>query len=479
MPTITKHMIQAGVYWIEIPEADLRILCGCPADAIKHLIKEGFVTSAEKNGVSFETGPNAVLLSDRLIQNGCLSNLSEFPVLHMFYNQGMLVPRHPNNTGVKPILIGEKKQVDNQMKYVYRGNYGLISENEYLEAGESKEFAQQNIKLKLRFARGRFSPPEELMDAVYVERKFTKIRSGARIRKLEDNIFEIRYRDDSVTVDLNLRNGRIYHPSYKLPKVRNASPHFGIVHIGEGNGWDQNSPCAGSLIVYKDKHFLVDAGPNILYSLRSLGIKPTEIEGIFFTHVHDDHFAGLYSLLSKNPDLRIYSTKVILSTIIKKYSALFGLVEREAAGSFRFLHRNLLMDQWNECYGMYVKPILSPHSIDTTIFVFRAKKDGRLATYGHFSDITALNWLKKMIVCDENSCGITKEYFEYAKKNYRLKLTVKKIDVGGPVIHGDERDFIDDRSGRLVLAHVDKPLTAQQKQVGDKAAFGEMDTLIA
>jgi len=28
-----------GVYWVSIPEADLRILCGCPADSVKHLMR--------------------------------------------------------------------------------------------------------------------------------------------------------------------------------------------------------------------------------------------------------------------------------------------------------------------------------------------------------------------------------------------------------------------------------------------------------
>ena len=30
-----------GVWWVEIAAANLRILCGCPADAVKHLMKRG------------------------------------------------------------------------------------------------------------------------------------------------------------------------------------------------------------------------------------------------------------------------------------------------------------------------------------------------------------------------------------------------------------------------------------------------------
>jgi len=59
-----KIKVAAGIYWVEIPESDLRILCGCPADAVKHLIKKGLVRLEEKKGVACETGPNAILLSD-------------------------------------------------------------------------------------------------------------------------------------------------------------------------------------------------------------------------------------------------------------------------------------------------------------------------------------------------------------------------------------------------------------------------------
>jgi len=128
MPKISKIQVTAGLYWIEVPEIDLYVMCGCPADSVKHLMKRGLIVARAKNGVPYETGPNAILLSDVSVQNGFFSNLSEFPVLQMYYRQGMMLPGHPNNTGLKPLLIGSEEQVKAQMQYIYRGNYGLISE---------------------------------------------------------------------------------------------------------------------------------------------------------------------------------------------------------------------------------------------------------------------------------------------------------------------------------------------------------------
>jgi hemerythrin len=52
-----------GVYWLQIPEASLNILCGCPADVVKHLKQMQYIAETDKG----ETGPNAILLSDSLI----------------------------------------------------------------------------------------------------------------------------------------------------------------------------------------------------------------------------------------------------------------------------------------------------------------------------------------------------------------------------------------------------------------------------
>ena len=119
-----KIKVTNGVFWIDIPEANLYVLCACPADIEKHLTKRGLIIPKVKDGIYYESGPNAILLSDVSIQNGSISNLAEFPVLQMLYKQGMIVPKHPNNTGIKPLLIGLSNQIYAQSQYIYRGNYG-------------------------------------------------------------------------------------------------------------------------------------------------------------------------------------------------------------------------------------------------------------------------------------------------------------------------------------------------------------------
>jgi hemerythrin len=207
---IEKTQITTGVYWVAVPKAQLRILCGCPADCVKHLMKKGLIQWVEKNGVKYETGPNAILLSDLSLQNGHFANLAEFPVLQMLYRQGIIIPKHPNNTGDKPILIGQEEIVRSQMNYIYRGNYGLISQQEIEAAGIAPDVADEMMRLKLRFAFGSIRPTEDLLEDCVVRDQAIEIRNGVFVRRLGFNVYEFGYEEDSVQVDLNLSEGEAY-----------------------------------------------------------------------------------------------------------------------------------------------------------------------------------------------------------------------------------------------------------------------------
>ena len=99
MHNLRVTRVTTGVYWIQVPEAGLYILCGSPPDVVKHLMLKGYIAEERRDGVDCETGPNVILLSDILVQNGSFANLAEFPVLQMLYRQGLILPGHPNNTG--------------------------------------------------------------------------------------------------------------------------------------------------------------------------------------------------------------------------------------------------------------------------------------------------------------------------------------------------------------------------------------------
>jgi len=468
--------VSCGIKWVTIPEVNLHILCGCPADAVKHLIKRGLILPQEIQGVNYETGPNAILLSDILLQNGELANLAEFPVLQMLYKQGLILPGHPNNTGRKPLLIGSADQVESQLRYIYRGNYGLVSREEIIQTGISEEQATEMMRLKLKFAFGRILPTTDFIDTRIVSDDVVEIRDGVCIRRLQPNVFEFSYRGESVTVDLNLHPGEDYECPYSLGFRRFEPEYFSVIHSGDGDGWNINNPCMSSIVTYQGNIYLIDAGPYISKILVALGIGIDQVNGIFHTHAHDDHFAGLTALMRTSRRIRYFATPLVRASVEKKLSALLGIEDKHFTDFFDV--KDLFFDQWNDVDGMEIMPIYSPHPVETNIFVFRVLWSEGYRSYAHFADIASLNILEGMITDQQDMPGLSQQTFERVRTAYLTPYDLKKIDIGGGMVHGNAKDFQKDTSDRILFSHCSSELTPKEKEIGSSAPFGSSDVLV-
>lgn len=437
-------------------------------------MQRGLIRPIERSGATFESGPNAILLSEIPIQNGDFSNLAEFPVLQMLYRQGMLIPNHPNNTGKKPLIIGSREQVSAQREYIYRGNYGLVSEEELQEAGHTPEMAAERMRIKRDFAFGAIREPEELLNFVVVESEPVELVDGVSIERVAVNTYRIHYKGDYEEVCLNIGEDERYAPPYALGSHRVKNAYFSVIHTGEGNGWDINRPCMASIVTFQGRLYLIDAGPNVIASLDSLGVSVNEIAGIFHTHAHDDHFAGLTSLVRADHRIPYYATKPVRHSVMKKLSALMSFPE-ERFNEF-FVPRDLEEGAWNRVDGLEVLPAYSPHPVDTTILFFRALWKEGYKTYAHFADIASFQVLDRLKKSAGNKLG--KELDREIRESYLTPGDLKKIDVGGGMIHGAAADFREDSSDKIILSHIDRPLTLAEKEIGSNSSFGMQDVLI-
>ncbi len=475
MARLRKFHVTTGVSLVEAPEVGLSILCGCPGDVVKHLMRRGLIVEAEASGVRFETGPNAILLSDVTLQNGMFCNLAEFPVLQMLYLQGMLLPGHPNNKGQKPLLIGLREQVETQMRYIHRGNYGLTSVEEMMAAGADRAQAEELMRMKLRFAFGRILPPEQLLDTLHLGRDPVTVRGGLEFRRIALNLFQISLGDESVIVDLNLPDEQHYPAPYTLGKYSIDREYFAVVHSGDGDGWDPNRPCMSSMVMFQGRVYLIDAGPNLHHNLTALGISVNELDGLFHTHCHDDHFAGLTALLHADRRIKYYATPLVRASVTKKFAAL--MATDDEVFSHCFEPHDLESDQWNNIDGLEVKPILSPHPVETSCYLFRAPWEGSYRSYAHLADLVSLKVLAGMQATNEKP-GIAKSFYDKVASDYSVPTNLKKIDIGGGLIHGVVEDFVGDQSDKIVLAHTSRELTVAEKEIGSGAPFGSVDVII-
>ncbi|MFH1568091.1 MAG: MBL fold metallo-hydrolase, partial [Gemmatimonadota bacterium] len=471
-----KIRVANGIWWVEVPQAGLYLLCGCPADSVKHLLRKGLIASEERNGVVCETGPNAILLSDLPIHHQRFANLAEFPVLQMLYRQGMILPGHPNNTGARPLLVGTADQIQCQMAYIYRGNYGLTSVDELAAAGVGEARARELLRLKRRFAFERIRPSEELVEGRVVGDGETELRGGVTIRRRAVNVYDIRAEGETVTVDLNLAPGEDFEPCYDLGFQMVRRDYFSVIHSGDGDGWDTSRPCMSSIVTFQGRIYLIDAGPNLFHSLTALGISVSEIDGVFHTHAHDDHFCGLTILLRADHRLRYYATPLVRASVTRKLSSLVSMEDGDFARYFEVC--DLEENAWNNIDGLEVKPVTSPHPVETSVFFFRALWEDGYRTYAHLADITSLKVLEEMVCDDPSRSGLSRAWYDEVKALYATPVDLKKIDIGGGLIHGSADDFRSDRSGRIVLSHTSAPLTDAQKEIGSSGSFGAADVLI-
>jgi len=115
---------------------------------------------------------------------------------------------------------------------------------------------------------------------------------------------------------------------------------------------------------------------------------------------------------------------------------------------------------------------------ETTIFIFRTMWENGYRTYGHFADIVSRKVLQDMITDDPEVPGISQADFDKTWENYLTPVDLKRIDIGGGLIHGMAEDFSDDTSSKIILSHTALKLTDAQKEIGSGAAFGTVETLI-
>ena len=167
----------------------------------------------------------------------------------------------------------------------------------------------------------------------------------------------------------------------------------------------------------------------------------------------------------------------VRASVVKKYAALTGRVEETF---YRYFDpRDIQFDQWNRIEdGFEVMPVFSPHPVETSIFFFRAQSGSEHRTYGHLADITSFDVLRKMVTVDPKKNGISSRFFEECTRRMLQRVDLKKIDVGGGLIHGKAEDFAGDTSGKLLLSHTSVPLTEEQKKIGIAAVFGQEDVLV-
>lgn len=67
-----------------------------------------------------------------------------------------------------------------------------------------------------------------------------------------------------------------------------------ITFLGTSHGIaEKNQFCSSALVSIGDRHYVIDAGAPLMTLLKNHNVAYEDVQGIFITHTHTDHFMGL------------------------------------------------------------------------------------------------------------------------------------------------------------------------------------------
>ena len=102
-------------------------------------------------------------------------------------------------------------------------------------------------------------------------------------------------------------------------------PLFGVTILGSSHGFDPDGTNTGFVVWVNGRGMIVDPPPGSSNVLRRLAIPTRLIDGVLLTHCHADHDAGTFQRMLKSTDVKLYTTKTIFESFLRKYSLMTGL----------------------------------------------------------------------------------------------------------------------------------------------------------
>ena len=130
----------------------------------------------------------------------------------------------------------------------------------------------------------------------------------------------------------------------------------------------------------QDRHFLIDCGEGTQIQLRKFKCKFSKIDHIFISHLHGDHFLGIFgylsslNLLGRNNDIHIYAPES-LNNLLEAYNSISG-----KKFNFSIVFHPLNFSKFEKIYDDKIMEVFSfpvKHSIPTCGFLFKEKSTQR------------------------------------------------------------------------------------------------------
>lgn len=106
--------------------------------------------------------------------------------------------------------------------------------------------------------------------------------------------------------------------------------------LGSSHGFDCAGSTSGFILWINRKGIMIDPPPFSSKALREQGIPPNLIQKIIISHCHADHDAGAFHKILEASPVEFLSTRTIMNSFLRKYSAVSDVKVEELARLFQF-----------------------------------------------------------------------------------------------------------------------------------------------
>ncbi len=280
-----------------------------------------------------------------------------------------------------------------------------------------------DIEAEMKFFRGNVTLSKMMKFGVFKNGEY-RINNNIVIKKLPSGDFEIIENNKKIRV-----SGKIdYTPEYKIGqrlKEPFVPPLFGVTCLGPSHGFDPYENTSGYIIWLNHNGIMIDPPVNSTEWLEKSNVNPKFIDSIILTHTHADHDAGTFQKIIEEGRITIYTTKTILESFLKKYSALTNLSVSYLRQLFNFYPVKINNPVF--IHGGKFRMFYSLHSIPT--MGFRIEFQGKTFVYSsdHNNDPTLHKKLYEMGI-------ISKERYKELR-NFPWDSDVIYHEAGIPPLH--------------------------------------------
>ena len=453
-PVITEFRLMPGS--VLYSTALGGILIGCPPEVLKALLAQHYPM------------PNTVVIPGTLRRGSSSQACLEFPFYHfLFIQQGLA-------QGKKFKVLAESSllpKLEQMLRVTLTGptqEEALGSEKRlglpaFLDQTKVSAWARETNQLALKGKDGHTLQVKELVEFIPFNvgddlEVFPAVEDqpAVWVKRLGADSFSCRSNGNEHQCDLVSEDPQI--PVYELTPVpvtakeKKSHTAFNLRLLGTSEGFDPLRPANGLLLRLQGKWFLWDCPSYLRLHLQAIGLTLDDVEGIFVSHVHEDHLE-VAETLSSGRRLKIYSSPEIFECMLVKVMALLNCDYQEALSHYEFVP--LYADQPFDLFGANLEVFYSVHSIPALGLRLEVpQKKGqpkRLFVSGDQLSNAGVEKLAEAGVMDK----VRKAQVDGRFMDHTYDAVF--VDVGGGMIHGDPKDFFH-RQDPVYYMHTGKAL---------------------